>query len=79
MRTHRDIIKDAKATKVAKRFNIEPGTVHAWVRSDSIPGGYWPAFAEAGFATLDELAAAALEKLKARGLAPEVVEVEAAA
>lgn len=73
MRTHRVIIQDVGAGKVhaallACGIELSPVTPQRWRDRDSIPGEYWRAFADAGFATLDELASAA----DARDAAPTV-------
>lgn len=44
---------------------VEANTVKAWSRTDSIPGAYWQALADARLATLEELAAAAEDKRRA--------------
>lgn len=47
------------------KLDIEAPTlsgVQRWATRDSIPGEYWKALAEGGFATLDELAAYAESK-----------------
>lgn len=59
MRSHVEIIKSVGATEMARRLGIEPNTVHAWVRANSIPAGYWRALADAEMASLSELAEAA--------------------
>ncbi len=62
MRTHFEIIRDAGGFEaVARRLGLEAKrlTVRSWAVRNSIPGAYWQAFAEAGLATLSELAAAA--------------------
>lgn len=81
MRTHRQIIEDGGgAAKVAKRLTddggveVEANTIYPWVRTDSIPGHYWPAFERADLATIVELAAHA----EAKRLTPTPTEGEAA-
>lgn len=64
MRSHRQIIRAAGADKVhaalsAKGITLSAATPFRWADRDSIPGEYWAHFAESGFASLDELAAAA--------------------
>lgn len=59
MRSHRAIIEQHGAPKIARRLDVGPGTVKQWKRADSIPGPYWHALAESALASLDELARAA--------------------
>ena len=63
-RSHTQIIDDAGGVnEVASATNASAsGKVRFWYDRDSIPGKYWNAVAAAGFATLDELAAAAEHK-----------------
>lgn len=62
MQTHADIIRRAGGpSAVSERIGI-PGRVHtvrSWAQRNSIPGERWKSFADAGIATLEELAQAA--------------------
>lgn len=68
VRSHAQIIREAGAPAIFVALAREGvaipniGRVHAWALRDSIPGEYWNAFARAGFATLEELAAYAETK-----------------
>lgn len=67
MRTHEQIIIAAKGpSAIARVLGVEPGTAKQWRRGDSIPAPYWAALAEAGLATLEELAEAAATKQRAQ-------------
>ncbi len=68
--SHRDFIDSGGgSTAVSRRISeielaagrpaVSAETVKAWKRSNSIPGRYWVAFADAGIAGLEDLAAAA--------------------
>lgn len=64
--THRGIIDRAGGpAAVGRKINVEPNTTKAWKRLDSIPAAHWQALAQAGIATLDELASAAARRLEA--------------
>lgn len=66
MTTHSDIIRRATTPAVIKAVGVVSiHTVRSWIQRNSIPSEHWAALANAGLATLDELAAAAAEKLKA--------------
>ncbi|MHC3128146.1 hypothetical protein OB03_13065 [Brevundimonas sp. GN22] len=66
MRTFSDIIRDAGGpTALARTLGEDPNNAHAWKRCDSIPATRWAAISKANIASLDVLAAAAAEKLKA--------------
>lgn len=66
MITHSDIIRRASTPAVIKAIGVVSiHTVRSWVQRNSIPSEHWAALASAEIATLDELAAAAAEKLKA--------------
>jgi hypothetical protein len=63
MVTFLSIFERTGATEMARRIGFpDANTVHAWKRTDSIPAAYWKALAEAGIATLDELAEAAANR-----------------
>lgn len=58
--SHRDIIQRAGGPAAfGHQIKVSPNNVKAWKRLDSIPGPYFRQIAEAGLATLEELAAAA--------------------
>lgn len=67
-RSHAEIIRTPGAASVHSSLqnkgfqSLTLGSVNAWAMRDSIPGEYWKALAEGGFATLDELAAYAESK-----------------
>lgn len=80
-RSHAEIVRSAGAPQVFSTLRDEGidlgsvGRVHAWTLRDSIPGEYWNAFARAGFATLEELAAhAETKKVVAAAVADAVCE-----
>lgn len=57
MRTHQDIIDDAGGTtKLAETLALDPNTVKAWRKGNSIPGRYWAEIEDNSFATVRELA-----------------------
>lgn len=63
MVTFLSIFERTGATEMARRIGFtDANTVHAWKRTDSIPAAYWKALAEAGIASLDELAEAAANR-----------------
>ena len=68
MRTHAQIVREygAQALRnllVGRGCDLgNPSTTQRWADRDSIPGEYWNAIAEAGIASLEELAAAAAER-----------------
>lgn len=63
MRTHSDIVKQADAPDVvAAARNVSVHTVRSWIQRNSIPAEHWAAFAQAGWASLSELADAAAER-----------------
>lgn len=64
MRTHRQIVSEAGATQIASQRGVSIHTVRAWMRRDSIPSEHWRDLANQGQATLEELAAAAAQKLQ---------------
>jgi hypothetical protein len=64
MRTHKEIIRKRGASAVARDLanagvRVHQSTPQRWADRNSIPGEYWAAIAALGFATLEELAAAA--------------------
>lgn len=70
MRTHQQIIDDAKGlSALARSVGAAPNTAKQWRRNDSIPATYWAAIASNGFASLEELADAAEAKRTAGGIA----------
>lgn len=56
------IVRAGGSTALARQIDRDPNNVKAWKRLNSIPSGHWQAIADAGVATLDELAAAAAKK-----------------
>jgi hypothetical protein len=69
--SHRDIIaRNNGPAALGRMINVDPNTVKAWNRLDSIPAAHWRAIAEAEAATLDELAAAAAAKVREPADAP---------
>ena len=57
MRTHTDIVRaagGAEPVAVARAVSIH--TVKSWMARDKIPDEHWSAFADAGWASLEELA-----------------------
>ena len=60
MRTHLQVITDAGGYKAAaERLGLMPNRVRFWERRQAIPPEEWAAVAQAGLATLEELARAA--------------------
>ena len=57
MRTHSEIVAAADCEQIAQARQASIHTVRSWGQRNSIPAEHWPAFIEAGAATLDELAA----------------------
>jgi hypothetical protein len=74
MRTHADIINDAGgAAALHDKLGLlgKIHTVRSWGQRDSIPADQWKAIADAGLATLEELAeAAALKRGSPEPMAP---------
>lgn len=67
MMTFPEIFKRTGPTEMARKIGFDdPNTVHAWKRTESIPAPYWKAIADAGVATLEELAEAAAARRAAR-------------
>lgn len=70
MRTHKQIIVDAGgALAIARRISRHATSdealrkrITAWLATDSIPGPYWKALSDHGFASLEELAAGAAKR-----------------
>lgn len=64
--SHRGIItRNGGPAKLARLIAVDPNTVKAWNRLDSIPAPHWQAITDAGAASLDELALAAARKVPA--------------
>ena len=67
-RSHRQILQAQGQTAVFRHLQsvgfpiASASVVLNWAAADSIPGPYWKALAEAGFATIDELAEYAASK-----------------
>ena len=59
------IVRNGGPASLGRKINVDPNTVKAWKRLDSIPAPHWHALAEANAATLDELAEAAARKVAA--------------
>lgn len=64
MRTHRKIVQDHGAARLARDlaaqgFKLHASTPQRWSERDSIPGEYWQALVDLGVTTLGELAQAA--------------------
>ena len=56
-RNHAQIIEDAGGLRhVAAVLQVAPNTVASWRRRNTIPAGYWIAFAERDWTDLVELA-----------------------
>lgn len=64
--SHQAIIERVGGSAALGRLiEVDPNTVKAWKRLNSIPAPYWHAIASAEVATLDELAEAAARKAAA--------------
>jgi hypothetical protein len=61
-RTHREILNATNMRRLARAIGVKPTLSGVWASRDSIPGSYWKALADEGFATLEELADAADRK-----------------
>lgn len=61
MKTHSQIIRSVGADQVLQRtgLGVSVHTVRSWGQRNGIPGEYWAAIADAGIASLKELASAA--------------------
>lgn len=60
---HRDMIDRAGGiAELGRKIGVDPNTVKAWKRLDSIPAAYWARLSREGVATLTELAEAAALK-----------------
>ncbi len=59
MRTHRDILRDAGHDQIVVLTGRPITTVRSWDKRDSIPSDLWLDIANAGHASLEELAASA--------------------
>lgn len=58
MRDHSTIVRDAGVAEIVAKLGVESEhTVRAWMGRNRIPAEQWAPMAEAGFATLEELAA----------------------
>lgn len=53
------IARNGGPAAIGRLIGIDPNTTKAWKRLDSIPAAHWQSLANAGAASLDELAAAA--------------------
>lgn len=57
MKTHAEIIKQAGSPEdIAAWRQVSVHTVRSWIARDKIPDEHWSAFAENGYASLNELA-----------------------
>ena len=66
MRSHTEIVEQAGAdAALAVQLNVKVHQPRDWRLRNSIPPEFWLTFKEAGFATLDEQAAAAKAKKQA--------------
>ena len=64
MRDHSTIVREHGPASIARVMtatgvHVSVAAAQRWGERDSIPGEYWACLAEAGIATLEELAAAA--------------------
>jgi len=67
MRSHSDIITAAGGpARLARGLKVPSNRINQWKRLDSIPPRYWPAIAGRGLASLEELAAAAANRPRAK-------------
>jgi hypothetical protein len=73
--SHDKLIAPKDAPLIADRLGVSVHTVLSWRQRKSIPAEKWPAFIEAGFATLDDLAP---ELAEAVAKSPEVQSQDAA-
>lgn len=62
MRTHRDILRDAGHDQIVALTRRPITTVRSWDQRDSIPADMWLDLSNAGFSSLEELAASASRK-----------------
>ena len=61
--THSDIIVAAGGpSALGRKIGVDPNTTKAWKRLNSIPAPHWKAVADAGIASLEDLASAAAAK-----------------
>lgn len=67
MRTHRDILREAGHDPIAALTGRPITTIRSWGQRDSIPADLWLAIANAGHATLEELAENASRKRADQG------------
>lgn len=61
MTHHKDIIRRAGADAVKQATGVSIHTVRSWAQRNNIPGEHWKALADAGHASLEELATAAAD------------------
>lgn len=59
MRDHADIVSEVGARRLAEERHVSIHTAVSWRTRNSIPAEHWRAIADAGHASLDELATAA--------------------
>lgn len=64
MVTHAEIVsRSGSEAELALALNVKKHQVRDWRLRNSIPPERWQAFAEAGYATLEELAGAAAARI----------------
>lgn len=64
--SHRGIIERAGgSTALGAKIEVDPNTVKAWKRTDSIPAGYWRVLVDEGLASFRELADYAEQRVRA--------------
>jgi hypothetical protein len=66
MRTHSKIAKEAGAEKLESITGASIHTCRSWVQRNRIPPEYWQALSDEKIASLEELAAGAAAKPRAR-------------
>jgi hypothetical protein len=63
MATHAEIVRRSGAdAELSGALGVRPHQVRDWRLRNSIPPEHWQAFSERGYATLEELAAAAADR-----------------
>lgn len=67
MKSHRDIVGQAGTPEtVAKVCGVSVHTVRSWMQRNRVPAEHWSALVDAKWATLEDLAAAAAERVAGR-------------
>lgn len=59
MRTHKEIVHEAKPETISGQLNVSINTVRSWRVRDSIPSEHWASLIKLGHATAEELIAGA--------------------